>query len=89
MTAWPGETCLEEAVYWRGAGREGPGLAWSHPEPFPEVARLAGYVAFDQDEVRVTIGKGTFTGGAAMIESSAVRCSPRKGASLRRSLRKP
>ena len=25
-------------------------------------ARLAGYIAFDQDEVRVTIGKGTFTG---------------------------
>ena len=51
-----------QAVYWRGAGGEGPGIAWSYPEPFPEVARLAGYIAFDQDEVRVTIGKGTFTG---------------------------
>ncbi len=51
-----------QAVYWRVAGREGPGIAWSYPEPFPQVARLAGYVAFDQDEVRVTIGKGTFTG---------------------------
>lgn len=51
-----------QAVYWRAAGSEGPGIAWSYPEPFPEVARLAGYIAFDQDEVRVTIGKGTFTG---------------------------
>ena len=41
---------------------QGPGIAWSYPEPFQEVARLAGYIAFDQDEVRVTIGKGTFTG---------------------------
>ena len=51
-----------EAVYWRPAGGAGPGIAWSYPEPFPQVARLAGYVAFDQDEVRVTIGKGTYTG---------------------------
>ena len=51
-----------QAVYWRVAGTEGSGLAWSYPEPFPEVARLAGYVAFDLDEVRVTIGKGTYTG---------------------------
>jgi uncharacterized protein (DUF427 family) len=51
-----------QAVYWRAAGGAGPGIAWSYPEPFPEVARLAGYVAFDQGEVRVTIGKGTYTG---------------------------
>jgi uncharacterized protein (DUF427 family) len=51
-----------QAVYWRAAGGEGSGIAWHYPEPFPEVARLAGHVAFDQDEVRVTIGKGIFTG---------------------------
>lgn len=51
-----------QAVYWRVAGGAGPGIAWSYPDPFPEVARLAGYVAFDQDEIRVTIGKGTYTG---------------------------
>jgi uncharacterized protein (DUF427 family) len=61
-----------QAVYWRAAGTDGPGsggdgsdghgIAWSYPEPFPEVARLAGYVAFDQDAVRVTIGKGRYTG---------------------------
>jgi uncharacterized protein (DUF427 family) len=49
-------------VYWRPAGAGGPGIAWSYPEPFPQVARLSGYVAFDQDEVRVTIGKGAYTG---------------------------
>jgi len=52
-----------QAVYWRATGRpDGPGIAWSYPEPFPEVARLAGYVAFDQDEVRVAIGRGRYTG---------------------------
>ncbi|GAA2401775.1 DUF427 domain-containing protein [Actinomadura vinacea] len=50
------------ADYWRAAGGDGPGIAWSYPDPFPEVVRLAGHLAFDQDEVRVTIGKGTFTG---------------------------
>lgn len=51
-----------EAVYWRAAADDGPGIAWSYPDPLPEVARLAGYVAFDQEAVRVTIGKGVFTG---------------------------
>ena len=51
-----------QAVYWRLAGSEGPGIAWAYPEPFPQVARLADYVAFDQDEVSVTIGRGVYTG---------------------------
>jgi len=51
-----------QAAYWRAAGTDGPGIAWSYPEPFPEVARLAGYIAFDQDAVRVTIGTGVYTG---------------------------
>lgn len=51
-----------QTVQWRRAGTDGPGIAWSYPEPFPEVARLAGYVAFDQDTVNVTIGKGIYTG---------------------------
>ncbi len=53
---------LARTNHWRAADGEGPDIAWSYPQPFPEVARLAGYVAFDQDAVRVTIGKGTFTG---------------------------
>ena len=57
-----------QAVYWRArgvasvAGVAGPPIAWSYPDPFPEVARLAGYVAFDQDAVRVALGKGRYTG---------------------------
>jgi uncharacterized protein (DUF427 family) len=51
-----------QAVYWRVSDTPGPDIAWSYPEPFPQVARLAGYLAFDQDAVRVTIGTGTFTG---------------------------
>jgi uncharacterized protein (DUF427 family) len=48
-----------QASYWRAAGTSGPPVAWSYPAPFPEVARLEGYVAFDQEAVRVTIGKGS------------------------------
>jgi uncharacterized protein (DUF427 family) len=51
-----------QAVYWRFKGQQARGVAWSYPEPFSEVARLARYIAFDQDEVRVAIGKGTYTG---------------------------
>jgi uncharacterized protein (DUF427 family) len=51
-----------QAEYWRAVDGPESGIAWGYPEPFPEVARLAGYVAFDQDAVRVTIGTGTFTG---------------------------
>lgn len=55
-----------QAVYWKAVGdEEAEWVAWSYPEPFAPVARLAGYVAFDQDAVRVTIGKGIYTGGRA------------------------
>ncbi len=42
--------------------RSGPGediLAWSYEDPFPEVARLAGYVAFFQDAVDLRVGVAT------------------------------
>lgn len=50
------------ASYWTtpGSGREW--VAWSYPDPFPQVARLAGYVAFDQETVSVAIGAGRYTG---------------------------
>lgn len=52
-----------QAVYWKAARDDAaPWVAWSYPEPFPQVARLAGYVAFDQDAVRVALGKGVYTG---------------------------
>jgi uncharacterized protein (DUF427 family) len=51
-----------QAVYWRARGCDPEWVAWSYPEPFPQVSRLAGYVAFDQDAVSVTIGTGIYTG---------------------------
>jgi uncharacterized protein (DUF427 family) len=50
------------ASYWRARACGEPWVAWSYPSPFPQVARLAGYIAFDQDIVSVTIGKGIYTG---------------------------
>jgi uncharacterized protein (DUF427 family) len=51
-----------EASYWRAPGSGHEWVAWSYPSPFPEVARIAGYVAFDQDAVSLTIGPGRYTG---------------------------
>ena len=51
-----------QASYWRAPGCDQPWVAWSYPSPFPEAGRLAGYVAFHQDTVNVTIGTGRFTG---------------------------
>jgi uncharacterized protein (DUF427 family) len=51
-----------EASYWRALAADRPWVAWSYPSPFPEVARLAGYIAFDQEAVSVTIGTGVYTG---------------------------
>jgi uncharacterized protein (DUF427 family) len=45
------------ATHWRLAGSDGPEIAWSYEDPFPEVARIKGYVAFYQDRVHVEIGQ--------------------------------
>lgn len=47
------------ASHWRLAGTDGPDVAWSYEDPFPEVARIGGYVAFYQDRVHVEIGQAT------------------------------
>ena len=44
------------ATYRTYAAPEGEVLAWTYEQPYPEVARLAGYVAFFQDAVQVQIG---------------------------------
>ena len=44
------------ATYRRYPSAGGEVLIWSYEEPYPEVARLAGYVAFFQDAVQVQIG---------------------------------
>ena len=42
---------------YRRLDRDGPEvLAWSYERPYPEVARLAGYVAFYQDVVDLRVG---------------------------------
>lgn len=45
-----------QASHWRlrGGARD---VAWSYEHPFPEVARLTGYVAFYQDRVTVEVGE--------------------------------
>jgi uncharacterized protein (DUF427 family) len=47
-----------EATYWALAGASEP-VAWTYREPYPEVARLAGHIAFYQDRVSVEIGVAT------------------------------
>ena len=46
-----------QATHWRLAGTDGPDVAWSYEEPFPEVARIEGFVAFYQDRVHVELGQ--------------------------------
>lgn len=46
------------ASYWRLAdGSEQRPVAWSYEQPHPQVARLAGMIAFYQDRVEVRIGE--------------------------------
>ncbi|WP_030520970.1 DUF427 domain-containing protein [Nocardia rhamnosiphila] len=51
-----------EASYWALPGSDRPWIAWTYPQPHLPVARLAGYIAFDQNAVAVTIGAGRYTG---------------------------
>ena len=46
-----------QATHWRLAGTDGPDVAWSYEEPFPEVARIEGFIAFYQDRVHVELGQ--------------------------------
>jgi uncharacterized protein (DUF427 family) len=47
-----------DASYWRLADGSEP-VAWTYRQPHPEVARLAGHVAFYQDRVSVEVGVAT------------------------------
>jgi uncharacterized protein (DUF427 family) len=47
------------ATYRRYPRDEGDVFVWSYEVPFPEVARLAGYVAFFQDAVDLRVGVAT------------------------------
>jgi uncharacterized protein (DUF427 family) len=47
-----------DASYWRLAEGSQP-VAWTYRDPYPEVARIRGYVAFYQDRVTVEVGVAT------------------------------
>src|SRR3954447_13097206 len=49
------------ASYWSLASG-GDDVAWTYDEPYPEVTRLAGLIAFYQDRVDVSIGVATPAG---------------------------
>ncbi|MGP0031629.1 MAG: DUF427 domain-containing protein [Acidimicrobiales bacterium] len=46
-----------DATYRRYAREGGDILLWSYLDPYPEVARLAGYWAFFQDSVHLRVGQ--------------------------------
>src|SRR3954447_25139866 len=46
------------ASHWSPAAG-GDDVAWTYEQPYPEVSRLAGYVAFYQDRVDLTVGIAT------------------------------
>lgn len=47
-----------QACYWRLTAGTEP-VAWAYRAPYPEVARIASYVAFYQDRVTVELGVAT------------------------------
>jgi uncharacterized protein (DUF427 family) len=55
------------ASYWRFADANGDRdgedgarpIGWSYEDPYPQVAEIAGYVAFYQDRVQVEVGVAT------------------------------
>lgn len=46
-----------QATYWRFDGDGDEAICWSYEDPYPQVARLAGHVAFFQDKVDVRVGQ--------------------------------
>jgi uncharacterized protein (DUF427 family) len=47
-----------QASYWRLSDGSEP-VAWAYRDPYPQVALIAGYVAFYQDRLSVEIGVAT------------------------------
>jgi uncharacterized protein (DUF427 family) len=47
-----------DASYWRLAEGSEP-IAWTYPEPYPEVARIRGHIGFYQDRVSLEVGVAT------------------------------
>jgi uncharacterized protein (DUF427 family) len=47
-----------QATHWSLADSDEP-VAWTYREPYPQVAQIAGHIAFYQDRVTVEIGVAT------------------------------
>jgi uncharacterized protein (DUF427 family) len=47
-----------DATYWRLVDGSEP-VAWTYRDPYPEVARILGHIAFYQDRVCVEVGVAT------------------------------
>ena len=45
-----------QASYWRLVDGDQP-VAWTYRDPYPQVAQLAGHIAFYQDRVSVELGE--------------------------------
>jgi uncharacterized protein (DUF427 family) len=50
------------ASHWSLRDGRADNIAWSYEDPYPEVARIAGYVAFYQDRVSLEVGTAPYNG---------------------------
>jgi uncharacterized protein (DUF427 family) len=50
------------ARHWALAGGDDTPVAWAYEDPYPEVARIGGHLAFYQDRVTVSIGQAPYIG---------------------------
>jgi uncharacterized protein (DUF427 family) len=50
------------ATHWGLAGGDDTSIAWTYNDPRPEVARIAGHIAFYQDTVSLTVGQAPYIG---------------------------
>lgn len=47
-----------DATYWRLADGDEP-IAWTYPDPYPQVSQIRGHIGFYQDRVTVEVGVAT------------------------------
>jgi uncharacterized protein (DUF427 family) len=50
------------ATHYAVADGDDTPIAWSYDDPYPEVARLAGHLAFYQDRVTLSVGQAPYNG---------------------------
>ena len=50
------------ATHWALAGGDDTPVAWTYEDPYDEVARIRGHIAFYQDRVTVAVGQAPYIG---------------------------